>query len=191
MLDFSAFFKRGSVLQALDILCGEQAKHLTEWCSLVFFKYGKHSYFLWTMLPKSVVTLGEKMNGSSIAGLKMLWSPLVHHFVKKYCVVSGLFPILEQTGNFLGKQAACLSLLYQNILILLKSEPKQGSYNEQASTQCKRKLLDVRNQSLWPMLRTWCTCTWEDWDQSSSYRVTSGEAACLLNSGDPLNVQGL
>lgn len=65
------------------------------------------------------------MSHSSATGLKMLWSPLAKHFVKKYYVVSGLFPTLKQTGNSLVKQAAPLIPLNQNILILLKSEPKQ------------------------------------------------------------------
>lgn len=65
------------------------------------------------------------MGHSSATGLNTLWSPLANHFVKKYCVASGLFPILKQTWNFIVKQAVHLILLVQNILILLKSELKQ------------------------------------------------------------------
>lgn len=65
------------------------------------------------------------MSRSSGTGLKILWSPLANNFVKKYYVVSGLFPILKQTGDFSVRQAAHLILRDQNILIFLKSEPKQ------------------------------------------------------------------
>lgn len=85
----------------------------------------KTQLFSLDSVSKLCCYLERKMSHSSATGLKMLWSPLAKHFVKKYYVVSGLFPTLKQTGNSLVKQAAPLIPLNQNILILLKSEPKQ------------------------------------------------------------------
>lgn len=80
--------------------------------------------------------LERRISHSSARGLKILWSPLANQLVKKYCMVSGLFPILKQTGNFLVKQATHLILLRQNILTLSISEhPTPPSPAQNALTE--------------------------------------------------------
>lgn len=93
---------------------------------IIFFLSVENTFIFFGRCCQTLLLPSEK--DEPLQCLKTL-PPLANHFAKKCYDVSGLFPVLKQTGNFLVKHAAHLILLHENILILLKSEPKQVENN--------------------------------------------------------------
>lgn len=119
---FTPFFQRGAqvppVFLALGFLCGEQLHSLTGWCNLFFILMWKTQLFFLDSDRELCCYLERRMSHSRAAVWKCCghpWQSICQEMLRP----SGLFPALKQTGNSLVKQG------HQNILILLKSEPKQ------------------------------------------------------------------